>query len=118
MVQAKQYFQDKAVLLFLSLNFVVMFVAIVSIILRLSTNSGDGYIAQYRANLGIGAFKTGSSLDFLYFIFFAVLVVAFHVALSLKTYHIHRQLAVLLLIMSVFLLVVTIIVSNALLVLR
>ena len=114
----KKYFEDKAVLSLVSLNIFLAILLIVVVALRLGSNAGEGYIVQYRSNLGIGAFKTGGVIDFLYIIFFAVLAAAFHVVLSFKTYHLKRQLAVVLLSMGGLLLLVALIISNALLVLR
>ena len=92
--------------------------ASIFMLLRLSTNHGNGYIVQYRSNLGIDAFKTGSVGELLSFIGFALLVLAIHFVLSMRAYRIHRQLAVTILGLGVLLLLLTIIVSNALLVLR
>jgi hypothetical protein len=46
------------------------------------------------------------------------LVLVIHTFLSMKAYHVHRQLAITVLSLGVLLLTLTIIVSNALLVLR
>jgi hypothetical protein len=115
---AKKYFQDKIILSLLSLNLFVVILVFIVIALRISANSTEGYIVQYRSDLGIGAFKTGSVFDFIYIIIFAVFAIAFHFILSYRTYHIHRQLSIVLLSMSILLLTVALIVSNALLVLR
>jgi hypothetical protein len=73
---------------------------------------------QYRSNLGLDAFKTGSVSGLLSFVGFAVLTPVIHTLLSLRTYAIHRQLAIVILALGVLLLVLAIIVSNALLILR
>ena len=88
------------------------------ILLRLSSNHGNGYIVQYRSNLGLDAFKTGNIGGLLSFVGFAVLTPLIHILLSLRTYSIHRQLSIVILALGVLLMVLAIIVSNALLVLR
>ncbi len=118
LLNAKKYFQDKLVLLGLSLNLFLGVLLIIIVALRLGSNAGEGYIVQYRESLGVGAFKSGSIADFIYILVFAVLAVAFHFVLSLKTYHMGRQLAILILGMGSLLLVIALIISNALLVLR
>jgi uncharacterized membrane protein len=115
---AKSYFQDKSVLLLLSINIFLLLLAIILIILRLTISSEGAYIQQYRSNVGIGAFKTGSIADIIAFIIFAAFVFSLHVTLSLKTYHLRRQFSIALLGLGTLLLVTTIIISNALLVLR
>jgi len=113
-----KFFQDKIILLLIGLNFFLVCATVFVIISRIIANSGSSYISQYRGDVGIGAFTTGSIVNFIYFIIFAILVVVFHFTLSLRTYSIRRQLSVVILLMSVFLLVITMIVSNSLLVLR
>jgi hypothetical protein len=118
MATSKKYFRDHLVLLLLSVNTFLAIAGSIFILLRLSTSHGNSYIIQYRSNLGINDFKTGSVVDLLGFIAFAALVLAVHTALSLRAYHIHRQLAIAILSLGILLLVLAIIISNALLVLR
>lgn len=88
------------------------------VLLKLSSNHGNGFIVQYRSNLGLDAFKTGNVAGLLSFVGFAVLIPIVHILLSLRTYAIHRQLAIVILALGVLLLALAIIISNALLVLR
>lgn len=118
MASNKKYFHDHVVLLLLSINAFLALAGSIFILLRLSTSHGNSYIVQYRSSLGVNAFKTGSVVDLLSFIAFAALVMAVHTTLSLRAYHIHRQLAITILSLGILLLLLTIIVSNALLVLR
>lgn len=118
MASTKKYFHDHLVLLLLSTNAFLAIAGSILVLLRLSTSQGGGYIVQYRSNLGINAFQTGSVVDLLSFIGFAALVLAAHSILSLKAYHVHRQLAATILGLGILLLILTIIISNALLVLR
>jgi hypothetical protein len=118
MATPKKYFHDHFVLLLLSINVFLSLAGSLFILLRLSTSHGTGYIVQYRSSLGIDAFKTGSVVDIIALVAFAVLVLAINIMLSLGAYKIHRQLAIAILAMGILLLTLTIIVSNALLVLR
>jgi hypothetical protein len=118
MASYKKYFHDHLVLLLLSVNAFLAIAGSIFILLRLSTSHGTGYIVQYRASLGINAFKTGRVIDLLSFVAFAVVVLTTHTVLSMRAYNIHRQLAIAILSLGILLLVLTIIISNALLVLR
>ena len=118
MPATKKYFHDKVVLLLLSATFFLAFLGSVLILLRLGDGQANNYIVQYRSNLGLSAYKTGSVGGLLEFVLFVVLVLIIQVVLSIKTYHIQRQLSMIILGMGVLLLVMAIIVSNALLVLR
>jgi hypothetical protein len=115
----KKYLHDKLILLLVSLNLFLAFLCSMLVLLRLgSGQGGDGYIVQYRANLGISAFKTGSVTAMVGFIGFVVLVAALNILLSVRAYHLRRELSLTLLGLGALLLLLAIIVSNALLVLR
>lgn len=115
---SKKYFHDKPILALLSANvFLVVLVAVV-VLLRLSSNSGEDFITQYRENLGLNAFAAGTVLDILSFIMFAAVVAAANIAISIRTYSLKRQLSFVTLGFSILLLILTLIVSNALLVLQ
>lgn len=118
MATPKKYFHDHVVLLLLSVNAFLAIAGAILTLVRLSTSHGNGFIVQYRANLGINAFKTGTIVSLLSFVAFAAVVLVAHTMLSLKTYHIHRQLAIAVLSLGILLLCLMVIISNALLVLR
>jgi len=117
MLSATKYFHDRLVLLLLSVNVFLTLLASLSVLLRLQ-GGGDGFIVQYRAQLGISAFKTGSVSHMLAFVGFAILVLIAHTFLSWRTYAIKRQLSILILALGSLLLIMNVIVSNALLALR
>lgn len=118
MAATKKYFQDHFVLLLLSINAFLAALAVVFITLRISTSHGNDYIVQYRPSLGLDSYKPGSVLDLVGFIGFAIIVIAINSTLSYKVYKIHRQLSIVVLSLGILLLVLTIIISNALLLLR
>lgn len=118
MTISKKYLHDHLVLLLLSVNAFLTVLATIFILVRLSSSHGNGYIVQFRSSVGINDFKTGSVIELLSFIAFAWLVLATHTLLSIRAYQIHRQLAIAILSSGLLLLLLTIIVSNALLVLR
>ncbi|MGC1177269.1 MAG: hypothetical protein WA843_04325 [Candidatus Saccharimonadales bacterium] len=118
MATPKTYFHDHVVLLLLSTNAFLAIAGSILTLVRLSTSHGNGFIVQYRPSLGVSAFKTGGVSALLSFIAFAVLVLTVHTALSLRAYHIHRQVTLAILSLGVLLLTLAIIISNALLVLR
>lgn len=121
MAIAKKYFHDHLVLLLLSVNVFLAFLASILILVRLSTGHGSSFFVQCRdcSNpAAVGRFTTGSVVELLSFIAFAGIVLGVHTMLSLRAYKIHRQLAIAILSLGIILLSLTIIVSNALLVLR
>lgn len=118
MTISKKYFHDHIVLLLLSINAFLAVAGSILILIRLSTSHGTGYIVQYRASAGINDFKTGTVVELLSFVAFAALVLVVHAVLSHSAYKIHRQLSIFILSLGILLLILTIIVSNALLVLR
>ena len=114
-----KYLHDKFILLLISINVFLAFLCLAVILLRIGVGQGSSdYIVQYRANLGISAFKSGSLAGIASFGLFTVLILATNILLSMRTYHLHRKLSVAILSLSAFLLAIAIIVSNSLLALR
>ncbi len=114
----KKYFHDRLILLLFSINVFVTLTIALLITLKLSTSKGSRYIVEYRSNLGLNRFHSGKAFELISFILFAVLVFSFHLFLSLRTYSVRRHYAIVTLATGTLLLVLTAIVSNALLVLR
>jgi hypothetical protein len=121
MAISKKYFHDHLVMLLLSVNVFLAVGGSLFILVSLSAGHSNGYIVQCRDcsnTAAVNRFTNGGVVSLLSFVVFAFLVLAAHIALSLQAYKIHRQLAIAILALGVLLLALTIIVSNALLVLR
>lgn len=114
----KKYLHDRLILVLASVTALLALACAIIVLLRFGTEGGSGYIVQYRANLGISAFKTGDVANILSFVLFAPVVSVFNIVLSIRLYHIRRQLSLVVLGLGIIVLVLAIIVSNALLVLR
>lgn len=114
----KKYLHDRFVLLLITVNGFLTLVTTVLILLRLDTSRSDGYFIQYRANLGLNAYQVGSYATLLGFILLSIFVLAFHTLISQRIYPLRRDVAIVVLGFGTILLTLTLIVSNALLVLR
>jgi hypothetical protein len=113
----KKYFHDRLILLLLSSSIFLAILNAVLILLRLDSSRGS-YIIQYRGNLGLSAYKAGDSSTFVAFALFGLLIVGIEVILSMKAFNIRRQYAVIICALSLLLIILAIVVSNALLTLR
>ena len=118
MATEKRYLHDRVVLLLLSTSTFIALLGTVLILLRLSNSLTNGYITQYRFNLGISGYSTGHLIDILAFIVFMILTLAVHAVLSRRIYHANRSFSLCILGMGIVLLVLSVIVSNSLLLLR
>lgn len=118
METSRKFFQDKLILLLVSGNIFLAFLCVVLVFLRIGQGSGEGYIIEYRSDLGISAFARGSIGGIIGFAAFAVVAAIINIIISLRAYKITRFLSVLILGSGILILGLTIIVSNALLVLR
>lgn len=114
----KHYFHDRAVLLLIGINVFLMFAVAVTVLLRLDTANTTGHIVEYRSQLGLSEFRSGTASALLSFIPFAAIVTIFHTVLSMRVYHIKRHFSVAVLGMGLLLLVLSFLASNALLVLQ
>lgn len=113
----KKYIHDKLILLLASSNIFLAFLCIVSLLLGLS-NGTESFIVEYRPNLGIGAFQTGNALDMASFGVFGIIIATLSIILSINTYRVRRALSVLILSSGIILLLMTVVISNALIGLR
>ncbi|HET8701059.1 MAG TPA: hypothetical protein VFL97_05270 [Nitrococcus sp.] len=120
MATSRKYFRDHLVLLLLSIDAFLTLLATSLILLRLSSSHSNGYIVQCRdcSDLTIRKFTSGSLSELLALILFAFIVLLIHGFLSMRTYHIHRQLSVTILGLATVLLALTVLVGNFLLGLR
>jgi hypothetical protein len=115
MAAPKKFFQDHIMLLLLSVNaFLALFVAI-EILIRINSGRSGAYIVKYHPTVGISAYQTGSVVEILSFIGFGFIVLAVHSVLAIRIYRVNRPTAIAILSLGLLLLLLTIIVSNALL---
>ena len=69
----KKYFHDRFVVLLLSANGFLVLLNSLRVLFRLDGSGSDVYIVQYRANLGLSAFKRGGAMPLLSFVAFGLL---------------------------------------------
>lgn len=121
MATQKKYFHDHLVLLLLSITAFLTIAVTIFILVKLGTGHSNGYIVQCRdcSNpSAINRFTSGGVGSLLSFIAFGMVVLATNTILSMRAYRIHRQLALVVLALGVLLLILTVVISNALLMLR
>jgi hypothetical protein len=114
----KKYFHDRVILLLISTTVFLALLQMILVLLGMSSGNRLNLVG-YRPNLGLSAYSyETSSLSYISFIIFGFLVAGVHIVLSIKTYLIRRYYALTILGMGVLLIVLSIIVSNALLIRR
>jgi hypothetical protein len=113
-----RYFHNRSILLFLIINSTLVLIGTLLILFRLDSDTTTSYIIEYRANLGIGEYEIGSSLDVAGFVFFLLINFLLSVLISLRTFAYRRHVAVMILAICSLVSLLTIIVSNALMALR
>lgn len=113
-----KYFHNRSILLLLIINAILLLVGTVLILFRLDSGTATNYIIEYRANYGIGEYKRGFALDVAGFVLFLILNFAICVFLSLRTFPIRKNIAIIILSICSLTNLLTIIVSNALMMLR
>lgn len=114
----KRYIHDRMVLLLLTANTFFAILTSMLILLRLDSNRAEGYIVGYRPSLGLSAFYKGDSAAILSFAVFALFILVFHIFLSIRVYRIRRHLSLVILAMGLLLILLSLVISNALLLLR
>jgi hypothetical protein len=111
----KHYLHDKTIIALLSANTVLFLFAALFVLLRIDPAEGSTHIVQYRSNMGIGAFKSGSISELRLLALFAVVQIVCSTILSVRLYVHRRHLAIAVLALTTFILVVTPVVTDALL---
>lgn len=117
MANPKKYFHDRFVLLMLTINVFLAFVTVAMILLRLGDTS-TSYIQSYRENLGLDAYSVGGASQIISFAVFSVLVLIGQFLISLQLHHIRKHASWTIMILGGLILMLSLIVSNALLELR
>lgn len=121
MAISKKFLHDHYILLFLTINVFLFFAVLSFVLVRLSGLHSTSYIVQCRNcsdPTATNKYLVGSVTGLLSFIVFSFIILATNITLSIRTYNIHRQLAVVILSLGILLQVLALTVSNALLVLR
>jgi uncharacterized protein (DUF983 family) len=115
MLLPKKFVHDRMVLTLLSVSLALVVLTVLDVGLRLSQTTGD-FIAQCRnCQESIPTFTRGSVVDIFSFIVAAILIFGASLVMSARTYRIHRQLAVIVIILNIILLLFNLRVVDALL---
>jgi hypothetical protein len=108
----KNYYHDKSVLSLLAVNAGLFLLTVSNVLLNVDTEASDTSIISYRSSRGIQL--SGPTSDLYQFAFFAIIVTAFSIALSIKLYSHRRHLAISILGLNVITLLLCLVVFNAL----
>jgi hypothetical protein len=121
MATSKRFFNDHYILLLLTVNIFLCLAVVSFVLVRLSGLHSTSYIVQCRNcsdPTATNKYLVGGVSGLLSFIAFSFVVLGISTTLSIRSYNIHRQLAIAILGLGILLQVLTLTVSNALLVLR
>lgn len=108
----KNYYHDKSVLSLLAINAALFLLTVSNVLLNVDTEASDTSIISYRSSRGIQV--SGPTSELFQFAFFAIIVTAFSVALSIKLFSHRRHLAVSILGLNIITLLLCLVVFNAL----
>ena len=117
MTNPKKYFHDRFVLFMLTVNSFLTVVTVASVLLRVGDTS-DTFIQSYRSNLGLNAFTSGDAGQIFSFAVFAVLILVGQLFISMRLHAIRKHVSWIIMLLAMLLLIMTLIISNALLQLR
>lgn len=117
MSNTRKFFHDRFILFTLTINAFLAIVVVLSVVLRLGDTS-ENYIQSYRSNLGLSAITVGGVGEIISFAVFAVALFVAHIFLALQFYKIRIVSAWVLMVLTGLLLLLSLIVSSALLQLR
>lgn len=110
----KKYIHDRLILLLLTLIAILLVIGVSLVLLRFDPSRNPTTTAAYRPNITGTQYLPGKPIDIYMLAVFMLFTSAAALFLSIRTYHIRRFVSVFLLASTVFLLILSIIVSNAL----
>lgn len=110
----KKYMHDRLILLFLTIIAVLVVIGVSLVLLRFDPSRNPTTTAAYRPNITGTQYQSGKPIDIYTMALFMIFTSAAAIFLSVRTYHIRRFVSVFLLASTVFLLILSMIVSNAL----
>jgi hypothetical protein len=110
----KKYLHDRAVLLLLTLAAILLVIGVSLVLMRFDPSRNPTTTIAYRPSVTGTQYQSGKPLDIYLMAVFMIFTTAAALLLSVRTYEIRRFLSVFILASTIFLLIVSIIVSNAL----
>ncbi len=110
----KKYQHDRLILLLLTLIAILVVVGVSLVLLKFDPSRNPTTIAAYRPNITGTQYQSGKPIDIYTMALFMIFTSAAAVILSVRTYNIRRFVSIFLLVSTVFILTLSIIVSNAL----
>lgn len=110
----KKYLHDRMILLLLTLMAILLVIGVSLVLLRFDPSRNPTTTAAYRPSISGTQYQSGTPLDIYLLAVFMIFTSAAALVLSVRTYHIRRFAAVFILASTIFLLILSIIVSNAL----
>jgi hypothetical protein len=113
----RKYFHDRFVLLMLTVNIFLAVICVVMILLRLG-DTGSSYIQSYRSNLGLNAYSVGDVKEIISFAAFSLIVLVGQFFISMKLHPIRKHASWIVMVLAGILLILSLVISNALLQLR
>lgn len=111
---SKKYLHDRVILLLLTLIAVLVVIGVSLVLLRFDPSRNPTTTIAYRPSITGTQYYSGQPLDIYLLAIFMIFTSAVALILSIRTYHIRRFLSVFILASTVFLLILSTIVANAL----
>lgn len=110
----KKYINDRLILLLLTVIAILLVVGVSLVLLRFDPSRNPTTTAAYRPNITGTQYQSGKPIDIYAMAIFMIFTSAAALFFSIRTYHIRRFLSVFILVSTVFLLIMSTIVANAL----
>jgi len=111
---SRRYLHDRVVLGLVTLISTLTVIGVSLVLIRFDASRNPTTTVAYRPNITGSQYQSGKPIDIYSLAIFMLITTAIAIILSYQTYHIRRYLSVFMLAAQIFLLVMAIIVSNAL----
>ncbi len=110
----KKFFHDRAILILITLIAILVVIGVSLVFLRFDVSKNPTTIVAYRPNISGSSYQSGKPIDIYSLAVFMVVTSGLALVLSARTYVIRRFVSIFILTSTVFLLILSTIVANAL----
>ena len=110
----KSYLHDRVILVLLTIMAILVVVGVSLVVLRFDPSRNPTTTAAYRPNITGTQYQSGKPIDIYSMAIFMIFAFLTAIILSVRTYRIRRFVAIFILASTVFLLILSTVVANAL----
>jgi hypothetical protein len=110
----KKFLHNRLILAMLTIIALLLVVGVASVLLRFDAAKNPTTITAYRPNISGSGVISGKAIDIYEFAIFMLVITGMNILISIRAFHVRHFVSIFILGATIFLLILSIVVSNAL----